>query len=118
MSSNVSSEKLLLVRLMPLFIKKLIISSVYRSLASKRWTGMVTNLGQVSLPEGMEDKVDSFELIPTPPNDKVKVVCALASYKNRMRICFSNITQSGEVERLILRHLSDSGIHVKVLSNK
>ncbi len=118
MSSNVSSEKMLLIRLIPLFIKKLIISSVYRSLASKRWTGMVTNLGQVSLPEGMEDKVDSFELIPTPPNDKVKVVCALASYKDRLRICFSNITQSSEVERLILRHLSDSGIHVKVLNYK
>ena len=44
---------------------------------------------------------------------KVKVVCALVSYKDKLRICFSNITQSSEVERLILKHLSDAGIHVK-----
>ena len=70
LSSNVSYEKLFIIRIMPLFIKKMVIAAIYRKLASKRWTGMVTNLGLVTLPEEMEDLVDSFELIPTPPNDK------------------------------------------------
>lgn len=116
LSSNVRYEKLLIVRIMPLFIKKIVIAAIYRKLAAKRWTGMVTNLGQVTLPAEMEDMVDFFELIPTPPNEKVKSGCALLSYKDKLRICFCNITQSTELERHILKHLSDAGIHVKVLN--
>ncbi|HBE40385.1 MAG TPA: hypothetical protein DDW27_04140, partial [Bacteroidales bacterium] len=118
LSSNVAYEKLLIVRILPLFIKKIIIAAIYRKLASKRWTGMVTNLGLVNMPEGMEDLVDSFEIIPTPPNKKVKVCNGLVSYKGKLRMCFCNITQSNELERQILIHLSNAGIHVKILNNK
>jgi NRPS condensation-like uncharacterized protein len=117
LSSNVSYEKLLIVRIMPLFIKKMVTAVIYRNLASKRWTGMVTNLGLVTLPGEMEDMIDSFELIPTPPNRKVKSGCALLSYIDKLRIIFCDITQSTEVERHIFRHLSDAGIHVKILNN-
>jgi hypothetical protein len=95
----------------------MVIAAIYKGIASKRLTGLVTNLGQVTLPAEMEDMVDSFELIPPPPNLKVKVNIALVSYKDKLRICFSNITQSRELERLILKHLSDAGIHVKILNN-
>jgi NRPS condensation-like uncharacterized protein len=95
-----------------------VIASVYKGLASKRWTGVVTNLGLVTLPGEMENMIDSFELILPPQNPKVKVGCALVSYKNKLRICFSNITESRELERHILRHLADAGIHVKILNDE
>jgi len=117
LSSNVNYEKLLFVRILPLFIKKMVITSIYKGLASKRWTGMVTNLGLVSLPAEMEDMVDYIELIPPPPNSKVKVCNALVSYKDKFRISFCNITQSNELERHILMHLSEAGIHVKIMNN-
>lgn len=117
LSYNVSHEKLLIVRIIPLFIKEMVIAAIYRKLASKRWTGMVTNLGRVTLPEEMEELIDSFELIPPPPNKKVKIVGAMVSYKDKLRICFCNITQCRELERYILKHLVDAGIHVKILNN-
>lgn len=118
LSSNVSPEKLLAVRLMPLFIKKMVIASVYRGLASKRWSGIVTNLGLVDLPAEMADMVDSIELVPPPPNLKVKVNCGLVSFRNKLRICFCNVTQSHELERLILMHLNEAGIHVRIPGNE
>lgn len=117
LSSNVSYEKLIFIRILPLFIKKIAMAAVYRGLASKRFSGLVTNLGKVTLPEEMNEMVDSFELIPPPQNLKVKVGSGLVSYKDKLRICFSNITQSNELERHILKHLSDAGIHVKILNN-
>ncbi len=117
LSSNVHYEKLLMIRILPLFIKKMGISAIYKSLASKRWTAVVTNLGMVTLPGEMEEMVDSFEIIPPPSNPKVKVSAALITYKDKLRISFSNITQSNEIERYILRHFADAGIHVKVLKN-
>ncbi|HKK42460.1 MAG TPA: hypothetical protein VJ963_08635 [Bacteroidales bacterium] len=118
LSSNVSYEKLLFVRILPLFIKKLAITAIFRNLASKRWTGLITNLGLITLPQEMEEMIEYFELIPPPPNLKLKVGSAIISFKNKLRITFCNITLSNELERLILKHLSDSGIHVKILNNK
>ena len=117
MSSNVRNERLFIVRILPLFVKKLVIAATYRKLASKRWTGIATNLGQVTLPQEMEHLVDSFELIPPPPNKNVKVSAALISYKDKLRICFCNVSESHELEQHILRHLSDAGIHVKIINN-
>lgn len=116
LSSNVSYEKSFIVRILPLFIKEAAIAATYRGFASKRFTGVITNIGMVTLPDGMEEMVDFFEIIPPPPNPKVKAGCALISYKNRLRICFNNITQSHELERCIFKHLSDAGIHVKILN--
>lgn len=117
MSSNVSHEKQLVIRVLPLFIKRLVISAVYRGLGSKRCSGIITNLGVLRLPVEMEELIDSFHLVPTPPNIQVKVCCAMVSFKDKLRICFCNITESNELERFILKHLSDSGIHVKILNN-
>jgi hypothetical protein len=65
----------------------------------------------------MKDMVDSLEIIPPPPNPNVKVNCGMVSYNDKLRICFSNITESHELERLIFKHLTDAGIHVKILNN-
>jgi len=116
LSSNVKYEKLFFVRILPLFIKKMGIAAVYRGLASKRWTGIITNLGQITLPEEMADLIDSFEIMPPPPNPKVKISCGLVSYNDRIRVCFSNITRSHELEKYIFRHLADEGIHIKILN--
>lgn len=116
LSKNVSYEKLFLVRILPLFIKKLAIAAVYRGLASKRFTGIVTNLGKVNLPGEMTEMVDHIEIIPPPPNPKIKVCAAIVSYRDRLRITFCNITKSNELERLILKHYADAGIHVKILN--
>ena len=117
LSSNVSYEKLFVVRILPLFIKKMAITSIYRGFASRRWTGIVTNLGLINLPGNMQQLVDSLEIIPPPPNPNIKVSMGLVSFKDKLRICFCNISQSNELERLILKHLTDEGIRVRILNN-
>ena len=117
MSSNVSHEKMLLIRVLPLFIKRLAIAAFYRGLGSKKCSGILTNLGVVRLPEEMEELIDSFHIVPPPPNKQVKVTCAIVSFKDKVRLCFVNITESNELEQTILKNLSDSGIHIKILNN-
>ncbi len=118
LSQNVSYEKLLFIRILPLVIKKLAIAAIYRGLASKRFTGIITNLGVVKLPDEMAELIDSFELIPPPPNPKIKVVAAIVSFRDKLRISFSNISESNELERLILKHFVKAGINVRILNNK
>jgi NRPS condensation-like uncharacterized protein len=118
LSQNVGHEKSLFIRVLPLFIKSIAISAVYRRMGSIQCSGIMTNLGAVTLPGDMEKYVDSFELVPTPPNKHVKISCAMVTFKNIMRLTFCNISQSNELEKHFLKHFAESGIHVKVLTNK
>jgi NRPS condensation-like uncharacterized protein len=117
LSQNVRYEKLLFVRALPLFIKKIAIATIYRGFASKRFSGLVTNLGRVNLPPEMAAMIDHFELIAPPPNPKVKVSCAIVSFNDKLRICFSNLTRSVEVEKRIIKHLTSTGIDVRILND-
>jgi NRPS condensation-like uncharacterized protein len=117
LSKNVSYERLFLIRILPLFIKKIAIGAIYRGFASKRFSGLVTNLGLVRLPEEMNDMIDYIELIPPPPNPKVKTGSGLVSFRDKLRISFCNLTQSNELEQRIFKHLINSGIHVKIFAD-
>jgi NRPS condensation-like uncharacterized protein len=118
LSQNVGHEKSPFIRLLPLFIKSMAISAVYRRLGSNQCSGIMTNLGMVKLPEEMEDLIDSFEVVPTPPNTHVKISCAMVTFKHQLRLDFGNISQSTRFEMQFLKHLTDAGIPVKVLKNK
>jgi NRPS condensation-like uncharacterized protein len=117
LSQNVGHEKSPFVRLLPLFIKSMAISAVYKRLGSNQCSGILTNLGRVMLPEEMEDLIDAFEVVPTPPNTHVKISCAMVTFRNQLRLDFGNISRSTNFEMHFLKYLTESGIPVKILSN-
>jgi hypothetical protein len=118
LSQNVGHEKSIFIRLLPLFIKSMAISAVYHRLGSNHCSGIITNLGVIKLPQEMEALIDSFEVVPTPPNTHVKITSAMVTFKNSLRLDFGNISKSTNLEMHFLKHLTESGIHVKVLHNK
>jgi NRPS condensation-like uncharacterized protein len=118
LSANVSHEKSLFIRVLPLFIKSMAIAAVYRKMGSTQCSGIMTNLGAVKLPEDMQKQIESFELIPTPPNRHVKISCAMVTFKNSIRLSFCNISGSTELEKHFLKHFMESGIHVKIINKK
>jgi NRPS condensation-like uncharacterized protein len=117
LSQNVGHEKSPFVRLLPLFIKSMAISAVYKRLGSNQCSGILTNLGRVKLPEEMGNLIDAFEVVPTPPNTHVKISCAMVTFKNQLRLDFGNISRSTSFEMHFLKYLTESGIPVKVLNN-
>lgn len=118
LSQNVGHEKSPFVRVLPLFIKSMAISAVYRRLGSNQCSGIMTNLGAVKLPLEMEELIESFDLIPTPPNTHVKISTAMVTFRNQLRLTFCNISKSTNFELQFIKHLNESGIPVKVLNNK
>jgi len=117
LSQNVGHEKSPFVRLLPLFIKCIAISAVYKRLGSNQCSGILTNLGRVKLPEEMENLIDAFEVVPTPPNTHVKISCAMVTFRNQLRLDFGNISRSTSFEMHFLKYLTESGIPVKILTN-
>ncbi len=113
-SRNVGSEKKLLIRGIPLFLKSIVLRYKYYSEGANQFTGVITNLGKIDLPEEIRDSVDYFIFTPPPPDKRLKVNCGVIGYKNRLTLSFGNITLSKEMERKFIRFLTNQGIHVKI----
>ncbi len=113
---NVGKEKLLIIRILPLFVKRFILYLAYHTFGSGLCTGVLTNMGVIGLPSPLAEAVDSFSVTPPPPNKKIKISCGIVSYNNKMRITFASIAAERKLESGFFRFLTDSGIKVKLLN--
>ncbi|MDA3820423.1 MAG: hypothetical protein PF590_08200 [Candidatus Delongbacteria bacterium] len=114
-SRNVGSEQLFYVRVIPLFIKDMILAAKHKSYGNAQYSGVMTNLGQIRYPDTIARHVDSIACLPPPPNKRTKVNCSIVSFKNKMIASFCNITSSTELEHQFLTTLVDMGVPVKFI---
>lgn len=110
---NVGGEKKLFVRGIPLFLKSFILRMKYYSLGPVQYSGVLTNIGKVTLPEEAGAMLDHFLITPPPPNKLLKVSCGAAGFGDKMVICFGNITHSHEFEEKYLQFIRDQMIAVE-----
>jgi len=113
---NVGSEKNIIVRLMPVFIKRVILSLAYHTFGSGLFTGVLTNMGRIDFPHETGNHVDAFSITPPPANPKVKISCGVASYADKMRITFGSVAQEKVLEKEFFRFLTNEGLEVRLLS--
>ncbi|TLX71245.1 hypothetical protein E9993_20710 [Labilibacter sediminis] len=113
-SRNVSGERNLLVRGIPIWLKSLILFYKYHSQGTNLYSGVLTNLGKIELPDPIRKKVDYFTISPPPPNKKLKINCGVIGYEDTLTLSFGNITKSKEFERRYLHFLSKQGINIKI----
>ena len=117
MSKNVKAEKSIFVRIMPLFIKNMIISLVFFLAGETRMTSTLTNLGAIDLPDEMAEHVARFDMMLGAPRHN-KICCAVCSYQDILNVCFTSTMKQTHVEREFFTFLVKNGIHVKLESNR
>jgi NRPS condensation-like uncharacterized protein len=111
---NVGAERNVWLKNTPLFIKSLILNMTYKIAGTSRYSGVITNLGKVSLAEA-DHLIDYFVFIPPPPNKALKVNCGVLGFGNNLVICFGNITNSKELEREFFSFLVRESIPVRLI---
>lgn len=115
-ATNVSLEKLMAVKLMPLFVKNLVMKMVFNSVGERLSCLSVSNLGKIELPEQMKPYVKRMDFIlgvqATKPYN-----CGVLSYEDTLYVNFIRNTREPELEREVHRILRDMGIPVLVESN-
>lgn len=114
-SYNVSNEKALIARAVPLFIKNIAIRSVYTSAALAN-TSTITNIGNISLKEEYEPYVEGFHayLAISKGQNLKGTIC---SYKDTLVFTFSFILKDTSVQKAFFRKLADDGLDVSIESN-
>lgn len=82
----------------------------YYSLGTSQYSGVLTNLGKINLPDKTADLIDYFIITPPPPNKMLKISCGVAGFDNKLTLSFGNITSSQEFEEKFLQFLHDQDI--------
>ena len=115
-ATNLSSERILAVRILPLFIKNLVMKAVFNSVGEKKSCLSFSNLGAVKLPENMAPYVTRLDFIlgvqATAPYN-----CGIVSWKDTVYINFIRDTRESELEYRFFQVLQEHGIPVLVESN-
>ena len=115
-ATNVADEKNIFIRLVPRFIKNLVIGGVFRRAGDKLVTATLSNLGKIPLPTGTERFIRRFEFhlgVPSAPLCN----CAAATTGDDLRLMFSSSIMETTLPRETLRFLVEQGIPVTVESN-
>ncbi|MBQ9747475.1 MAG: alpha/beta hydrolase fold domain-containing protein [Clostridia bacterium] len=115
-TTNINSERAMIVKIMPLFIKNAVMKMVFNAVGERKSCFTLSNLGAVTLPEEMTPYVERFDFVISPqasaPNN-----CAAISYGDTLCINFIRNTVESTLEAQFYEVLRRLGIHTKVESN-
>lgn len=115
-SENVATERNLLIRLAPLFIKKPLLRFFRYWQGDRYISTTLSNLGNVDLPEEMSTYVKRLDFLLGQSSDQ-RTVCACISYGNQTVLNFSRTFAEPDIERGFFTALVRMGIPVKIESN-
>ncbi len=110
---NVGSELNPFVRFMPLFVKDIVLSSVYSRFGEALHSGVLSNLGRVNAPKTLEDRLESI-YFNLNPNHVMKKACGVLSFKGDLIVSFTSVIESRELEQIFFSHLTGQGIPVTI----
>ncbi len=115
-STNVASEKNLLMKMVPLFLKDPLMKSYYLLIGDRYNSTTLSNLGLVRLPDEMAKYVERISFMIGAGLNPVSCTCV--SFGNKL--CF-NITRTIEeplVEKAFFKMLAGMGFHITLESNQ
>lgn len=114
-SYNVSNEKNMIIRAVPLFIKNIVMKSIYRTSARANTT-TVTNLGVVNTVEEYRDYIDKFHVVLSMSKGQ-NIKGSVCTYGNTLVFTFSAAVMETFIQKAFFRKIASDGIDVSVESN-
>jgi NRPS condensation-like uncharacterized protein len=114
--SNVKSERSVMVKVMPLFIKNIVMKAVFDTVGERKSFLSVSNLGAVKLPAEMTEYVQRMDFIlgvqATAPYN-----CGILSYGDTMYMNFIRSIREPELEKAVGDVLRELGVVFQVEGN-
>lgn len=115
LSYNVSNEKLLAARAVPLFLKNIAIRYVYTTAALAN-TSTVTNIGNIRVEEAYQPYIEMFYayLAMSKGQDIKGTIC---SYQDTLCFTFSSVLREAALQKTFFRKMAEDGLEVRIESN-
>lgn len=116
-TTNAATQRNLLIRIVPLFIKDLVVRTFYTKVQDKNSSAGLTNMGALKVPESMKPYIERFDIYMGQPFSS-RTNCAIISFEDVLTINFASSIAEADVERYFFQKLVQDGIHVKIESNR
>jgi hypothetical protein len=114
-SYNVSNQKNIFLRSVPIFIKALAMRFVYRSSARANTT-TVTNIGNIQVEEEYQPYIRHFSaMLSRSAGQNMKM--AICSYQNTMVLTITSVLQDISIQKCFFRTLAQDGLPVALETN-
>lgn len=114
-SYNVSNEKNMIIRAVPLFIKNIAMKSIYRTSARANTT-TVTNLGIINTVDEYRDYIDKFHVVLSMSKGQ-NIKGSVCTYGNTLVFTFSAAVMETFIQKAFFRKMTSDGIEISVESN-
>lgn len=114
-SYNVSNEKKLLIRFIPLAFKYIALQFIYGRI-SKSNTTTLSNLGGITVLPKFQNDIENFHFL-IGVSKKQKMKCGVCSYKDKLVVNFTTVLADTYLQRAFFRTLTKEGISVTIESN-
>lgn len=116
-ATNIADEQKLALRLVPLFLKNMVMKMVFNAVGESQSCLSLSNLGQVEVPEAMKPYITRFDFIlgvqvSAPYN------CGVLSYGDTTYVNFIRNIRQPHLERHFYKTLRKLGIDTLVESNR
>ena len=115
-ATNVGSERLWIVRALPLFLKNPVMKAAFHLSGEKKSCLSLSNLGQVRLPEEMAPYVTRLDFI-LGPQASAPHNCGVISWGDKLYMNMIRNIREPELEACLCRVLREMDLEVTVQSN-
>ena len=116
-TTNAETQRNPLIRVVPLFLKDLVVRMFYTKVQDRNSSAGLTNMGIMKVPEGMKPLIERFDIYMGQPFSR-RTNCAVISFGDTLTVNFASSIVETDVERYFFRRLVRDGIHVKIESNR
>lgn len=113
MVQNYKTEKSLFVRILPLFLKKLVTPFIYKAIGADTFSATFSNIGLIKLPESIQRHVKRIDFV-LGPCPITKTLASAVGYQEKIYLAFGRNLKDAKVERKFFRKLVDMGLNVEV----
>jgi NRPS condensation-like uncharacterized protein len=115
-AANVGSERSLMVKILPLFLKNIALKVAFNTVGEKKFCLAMSNLGAVKLPREMMPYVERFDFILGAPAN-TPINCGVASFGDVLTVNFTRSIRESELEYRFFQVLQQQGLSVTAESN-
>ncbi len=115
-NDNVSAQKNMMIRFVPLAIKNMVMRHIYHE-ADKGVTTTLSNLGRVVLPKSLACHVEDMRvMIPVTPHQPIR--CGVISCNDQFVLTFTSSLEETDIQRYFFRFLKKYEIEMTISCNE
>ena len=115
--TNVADERNVALRIVPLFIKNLVMKIVFNTFGEKKSCLTLSNLGEIKMPENMKEYIDRVDFI-LGTQAQAPYNCSAYTFRGILNVTFTRDIKEARLESYFFRELQKLGVEVTVQSNQ